>query len=115
LAGSGANESDAADCESEAAAGWLGDDPEFFASLNRASSYRIERLRADVRSLASDAVATLRELISGPDVPPAVRLRASLAILEANAALTADAFDPTSAEGVRAKMNHERLIESLGG
>jgi hypothetical protein len=75
----------------------------------------MERLRADVRSLASDAMATLRELVSSPDVPPAGRLRASLAILEATAALKADEFGPTSAEGVRAKMNHERLIESLLG
>jgi hypothetical protein len=71
-----AAESNAVHCESEAAAGWFGDDPDFFASLNRAKSYRMERLRADVRSLASDAIATLRELVSSPDVPPAVRLRA---------------------------------------
>jgi hypothetical protein len=78
--------------------------------LNRAKSYRIERLRADVRSLASDAMATLRELGSSPEVPPAVRCRASLAILQANAALKADDVGPTSAEGVQAKMSHQRLL-----
>ena len=92
-----------------------GDDPEFIAGLNRAKSFRRERLRADVRSLASDAMATLRELVSGPDVPPSVRLRASLAILQAADALKAEEIGPTSAEGVEAGLDHKRFIESLGG
>jgi hypothetical protein len=39
LAGDGAESdgSDAADCESEAMAGWSEEDPEFIASLNRAN------------------------------------------------------------------------------
>jgi hypothetical protein len=54
---------------------WLRSDHEFNAALNRAKSFRRERLRAKVRPLASDAMATLREQVSGPDVPPCVRLR----------------------------------------
>ena len=76
--------------------------------------FRRERLRADVLSLASDAMATLRELVSGPDVPPSVRLRASLAILDAANALKAEEIGPTSAEAVQAKIEHKRFIESLG-
>jgi hypothetical protein len=94
---------------------WLRGDPEFIAELNRVRSYRAERLRADVRSLASDAVATLRELVSGSDVPPAVRLRASLAILQAADAMKAETIGFTSARGVKASMDHRALIESLGG
>ena len=56
--------------------------------MNRATSFRWARLRAEVRSLAYNAMATLRELVSGPDVPPSVRLRASLAIIQAADALT---------------------------
>jgi hypothetical protein len=115
FAGSKSDESDVMDRESEAVAEWLRDDAEFIAGLNRVKSYRIERLRADVRSLASDAMATLRELVSGPDVPPAVRLRASLAILEATAALKADEVGSTSAEAIRLAMERQRLFESLGG
>jgi hypothetical protein len=103
-----------AGCESEAVAEWLQDDPEFIAGLNRAKSFRRERLRADVRSLASNAMATLRELVSGPDVPPSIRLRASLAILDAANALKAEELGPTSAEAVQAKMEHQRFIDSLG-
>jgi hypothetical protein len=60
-------------------------------------------------------MATLRELISGPDVPPSVRLRASLAILEAADAMKPETIGSTSARGVKATMDHRPLIESLGG
>jgi hypothetical protein len=98
----------------ETAAEWLRDDPEFIASLNRAKSFRRERLRADVRSLASAAMATLRELVR-PDVAASIRLRASLAILQAADALNIEAIGPTPAEGVEAKLEDERFIESLSG
>jgi hypothetical protein len=99
----------------ETAAEWLRGDPEFVAALNRAKSFRRERLRAEVRSLASNAMATLRELVSGPDVPPSVRLRASLAIIQAADALNIEAIGPMSADGVEAALDHKRFIESLGG
>jgi hypothetical protein len=114
LAGAGSAGADVAGCEPEAVAGWLRDDSEFIAALNRAKSFRRERLRADVLSLASDAMATLRELVSGPDVPPSVRLRASLAILEAADTLTVEEIGPTSAEGIQAKIERKRFIDSLG-
>jgi hypothetical protein len=60
-------------------------------------------------------MATLRELVSSPDVAPSVRLRASLAILQAANALKADDAGPKTGEGVQARIAHERFIESLGG
>ena len=115
VAGAESDGADVAGCDPEAVAEWLQDDPAFIAGLNRAKSFRRERLRADVLSLASDAMATLRELVSGPEVPPSVRLRASLAILEAAGALKTEEIGPTTAEGVQAKIEHKRFIESLGG
>ena len=115
LAGAKSNGAELAGCDPEAVAEWLRGDAEFIAELNRVRSYRAERLRADVRSLASDAMATLRELISGPDVPPAVRLRASLAILDAANAMKPETIGSTSALGVEASLEHQALIESLGG
>ena len=99
----------------EADAAWLAQDAGFIAELNRTKSLRRERLRADVRSLASRAMATLRELVTGPDVPPAVRLRACLAILQAADALAVEEIGPTSAESVQAKLDRQRFLESLGG
>ena len=41
--------------------------------------------------------------------------RASLAILEAADALKTEEIGPTTPEGVQAKIEHKRFIESLGG
>jgi hypothetical protein len=105
---------DVTGCDREAVAGWLAQDAAFIAELNRAKSLRRERLRADVRSLASKAMETLRELVSGPDVPPSVRLRASLAILQAADAMAIDEIGPTSTKSIQAKLDSDRLFESLG-
>jgi hypothetical protein len=51
LAGVVSDGTDAEDCESEAVEGWSGHDPEFIAALNRARSFRRERLRAEVWSI----------------------------------------------------------------
>jgi hypothetical protein len=59
-------------------------------------------------------MATLRDLVR-PGVAASVRLRASLAILQAVSALKADDVGPTSAEGVRAEMEDKRFLDSLGG
>jgi hypothetical protein len=115
LAGAESNGAGLAIGDPETAAEWFRSDHEFIAELNRAKSFRRERLRAEVRSLASDAMATLRELVSGPDVPPSVRLRASLAILQAADAMNVEQIGPMSAEGVGAGLDHKRFIESLGG
>ena len=45
-------------------------------------------------------MATLRDLISGTDVPPAVRLRACLAILDAANTMKPEAIGSTSAENI---------------
>ena len=92
--------------DAEAIAAWTSRDAEAIAAENRVKRFRRDRLRCDVRSLASQALATLREMVSGPDVPPAVRLRACLAILQAADAIAADEIGPTSAEGVRAVAVH---------
>jgi hypothetical protein len=111
----GADPADVADCDPEAVAGWLDREPEFIAGLNQAKSYRRERLRAEIRSLTSEAVKTLRKLVRGADVPPTVRLRACLAILQAADAMKAETIGPTWAGGVEASRSHRNLIESLGG
>ena len=101
--------------DAEAFAAWTSRDPEAIARENRAKRFRRERLRSDVRALASEAVAVLKQMVSDPDVAPAVRLRACLAILQAADAITAEEIGPTSAESVRAKIEHDEFIESLGG
>jgi hypothetical protein len=114
LAGVGSDGAESAGCDSEAVAEWLRGDPKFIAELNRVRSYRAERFRAAVRSLASDAVKTLRKLVRGADVHPAVRLRACLAVLEAADAMKPEPIGPTTAQNVKARLDHQALIDSLG-
>jgi hypothetical protein len=111
----GADPADVADCDPGDVAGWLVGDPEFIAGLNRAKFYRQERLGADILSLTTRAVKTLRQLVSDCAVPPAVRLRASLAILDAANAMKPESIGSTSVRGIKASMDHRALIESLGG
>jgi hypothetical protein len=95
LAGTELDGADVAYCKSEAVANWLRDDPDFIARLNRAKSFRRERLPADV--------------------PPSVRLRASLAVLQAADTLKVEEIGTTTAEAVQAKIDRKRFIDSLGG
>ncbi|MGO8900085.1 MAG: hypothetical protein ACLQU5_17285 [Isosphaeraceae bacterium] len=105
----GADPADVAGCDPEAVAGWLDREPEFIAGLNRAKSYRRERLRAEIRSLTSEAVKTLRKLVRGADVPPAVRLRACLAILDAADAMEPETIRPTPGRGDKASIDRRVL------
>jgi hypothetical protein len=75
---------------------------------------RRDRLRAEIRSLASKAVAALGELVSGdPDIPPAVRLRACITVLQAANLLDSDTIGPTSAEGVKSAIRRAEFSEAL--
>jgi hypothetical protein len=55
------------------------------------------------------------DLLSGPDVPPSVRLRSSLAIPEADDAMKIGEIGPMSAEVVEAELENKRFLASLGG
>jgi hypothetical protein len=94
---------------------WLRGDAESVARLNQAKAEQTERLRAQVQELAGQAVATLRELVTNADTPPAIRLRAALAVLAASDALKLEPVGPLTAGGVRATWEHRELLESLAG
>ena len=61
---------------------WLKSDAAFEAELNRAKREQRDALRAQLRELAGVAMSTVREMLTGPDVPPVVRLRAAIAVLQ---------------------------------
>jgi hypothetical protein len=105
----------AAGVEVETLRAWSRDDAPFIARLNRAKVEQAERLRAEVRALAAQAAATLRELLTTPDAPPAVRLRAALAVLGGIDALAPEKIGPQSANGVEAALVNRDLLDSLGG
>jgi hypothetical protein len=106
---------DAGGVEAETLRGWLADHHAFLARMNLAKRERADRVRAEVRGLALNAAATLRELLTSAESPPAVRLRVALAIVGAAGAIEAEKIGPTTARGVNSAMEHCRFIESLGG
>ncbi len=58
---SGADATELDGLDAEAVVGWMSHEADFVAGLNRAKTYQAERLRPDLRSLASDAAASLRD------------------------------------------------------
>lgn len=71
---------------------WIKSDVIFQAELNRAKQEQAEAMRAQLRGLADAAVSTVREMLTGADVPAGVRLKAALAVLQATGT-----FDPQDA------------------
>ena len=61
---------------------WLKSDATFQAELNRAKKEHTDAMRAKLRELADAAVSTVREMVTGTDIPAGIRLKAALAVLE---------------------------------
>jgi Homeodomain-like domain-containing protein len=53
----------------------------FFTAMNRAKADRQNAVRAGLQSLTQEAIGTMRDLLKDPTVPPAVRLKAAMAVL----------------------------------
>jgi transposase-like protein len=62
---------------------WRNQDPEFIAALNGLRSEAAEQVENELRGLATEAVATIRTLMSDSQAPAAVRLKAAWSVLEA--------------------------------
>jgi AcrR family transcriptional regulator len=85
---------------------WFDYETAFIVELNRARAERSQAIRTELQNLATDAVRALRELL-GVGTPPAVRLRAALAVLAA----APDYYSPTDAidiEDAIERREHER-------
>jgi hypothetical protein len=74
---------------------WLKSDANFAAELDRAKREQAESMRAQLRGLADTAIATLREILTGKDVAPAVRLKAALSVLQGTGALEPETIGKT--------------------
>jgi transposase-like protein len=61
---------------------WQRTSKEFCTAVEQARREFTESLRDDMLDLARAAVRTLQYLLSNPETPPAVRLKAALAVLE---------------------------------
>ena len=92
---------------------WIDKVPAFVAELNRERAEQHEAIRGELRGLATAAVRTLRELVESPATPPAVRLRAALAVLESLKAEAIGPTDPADVENANESRNKSREMDRL--
>src|SRR4051794_35864214 len=78
--------------------GWLSCDAAFVATLNLAKQGAWDGVGGELGATAADAVKVVRELMTSADAPPALRLRAALALLGSAGGLEPDPIGPTDPE-----------------
>lgn len=88
---------------------WLRSDANFQAELNRARQEHMDAMRAQLRGLADTAVSTVREMLSGADVPAGVRLKAALAVLQSVGTLEPEPIGKTDPQKIESDLFMERL------
>jgi hypothetical protein len=91
---------------------WLRSDATFEAELNRAEREQIDAMRAQLGGLADAAVSTIREMLTGADVPAGLRLKAALAVLQATGALESG-VGATDPEAIEQERRQQSLLNSL--
>jgi AcrR family transcriptional regulator len=83
---------------------WLASDAEFIAALNRAKQEHLGHVQSELRSLATDAVAVLKEVLrppAGKFFPNALRYKVSIAVLKMVGADSPEKIGFTDASDVR--------------
>src|SRR5918996_3725167 len=73
----------------------------FVAELNRAKTEQVQLVKDELRALAVDATRTLRDLLTAPETPPTIRLRAAVAVLQAVGGVEPEKIGPTDAGEVQ--------------
>jgi hypothetical protein len=61
---------------------WLRDEPDFKTAMQQACAEYAAILNDGMRDLAARALETVRNLLDDPETPPAIRLKAALAVLD---------------------------------
>jgi hypothetical protein len=82
---------------------WRKSDATFQAELNRAKQEQVDALRTQLQALADPAMATVREMLNGRDIPAGVRLKAALAVLQSIGTLTPEHIGETDPDVIRDK------------
>ena len=79
---------------------WTKSDPEFLAELNRAKLEQAHALRTQIQELVPEAIQSVRELLTGTAVPPGVRLKTAMLILQSACTLKPDSIGATDPEEI---------------
>jgi hypothetical protein len=88
---------------------WLKTDANFKAELNRALKEHGDFVRAQLRTLADTAVSTLKDALTGANVPAGVRVKAALAVLHSIGTLEPEKIGSTDPKQIESA----QLLESM--
>ena len=80
---------------------WLKNDAEFVAEFNRRREESVGAIQSELRTLAREAVAVLREILLDKNAPSSVRLRAALALLRSVGGIQAPDIGETEANEIQ--------------
>ncbi len=92
---------------------WMSGDAAFVATLNLTKRETLDAIRGELRSAVGDAAKVIRELVTSPDTPPAVRLRAALMLIESVGGLEHEPIGPTTVEGVEDRWKEDEREDNL--
>ena len=84
---------------------WMREETDFKAQLMLARRDCADAMRARLRELADDAVATVREVLTSKEVSAAVRLKAALAVLQSVGSMKEFASDASVIENWRSDVH----------
>jgi hypothetical protein len=93
---------------------WMADNPAFVAALNLAKQEALQAVRNEIRIGASEAVRTVRDLITHPASGVSTRLRAALALIDRVGASLPEAIGPTDPQSIaaeRCREAHAKLLD----
>ena len=89
---------------------WLRSDEVFQAELNRAKQERIDAMRAKVAELGAKAVETVQDLMTNPETPAGVKLKAALAVLQSIGTLQPEEVGDLDS----ATIGQKRMLDPFG-
>jgi hypothetical protein len=90
---------------------WMREDAAFIAEYNQARADQRDAVQAELRSLATDALAVVRGMLQDDEAPPALRLRAAMAVLDVAAA---DKPGPMDYEEIQGDLRRRDTCRLLG-
>lgn len=89
---------------------WMRDDATFITAHNQARADQRDAIQAELRALASDALAVVRGVLQDQEAPPALRLKAAMTVIATAAADNPGPLDYADVYNKLAKRDMNRLL-----
>jgi hypothetical protein len=89
---------------------WVRSDPNFVAELNQAKQERLDWVHAQIRDLVPASVATIKDALTGPDVPWPVRVKVAFTVLQIAGAVEPEEIGDTNPKRIAST----QVFEAMG-